>query len=160
MSTSNIQNLRTNEYGNDIVSLINTYKNEILSIDRTKRSQVSSTQLSAILIAYPMALNINVFASFKDSNLGKLMLNEYQNEFEQLIESDSHTELIFQLAEIFKKQLTVDARNINQYCLDFYISLTNNKATNEELTWIKNYISAIHLIYINYNKAAEQYGFF
>jgi hypothetical protein len=147
-------------YGNDIVSLIKTYVKNIFEIDTKNRSQITSTKLIAIFIAYPLALNINVFTSFKDVKLGKLMLNEYQNEFELLIESDSHAESIFQLAEAFKKQLTIDAKNISQYALDIYIASTFNKATTEELTWVKNYIRAIHLIYTKYNQAAEQNGFF
>ena len=157
---NNTNDFNTAVYGNDIVSLIKTYVNNIIKIDNKKRSQITSTKLSAIFIAYPLALNINVYASFKDANLGKLMLNEYQNEFEELIESDSHAESIFQLADAFKKQLTIDAKNISQYALDIYNATTFNKATTEELTWVKNYIRAIHLIYTKYNQAAEKNGFF
>jgi len=150
----------TKNYGNDVVSLIKTYRKEILAIDANSRSQITSAQLTAIFIAYAMALNITVFRSFKDESIGRLMLKEYQNEFEELFESNDHADGVMELIKNFTQKLAADAKNISQYGLDIYFSCTFNQAKTEELTWVKNYLRAIHVIYIKYNQAAEKHGFF
>ena len=77
-----------------------------------------------------------------------------------MFESDDHADGVMELTKNFGQKLATDPKNISQYALDIYLACTFNKAKTEELTWVKNYLRAIHVIYIKYNQAAEKHGFF
>ncbi len=146
-------------FGNDIVELVKTYVAEILNIDDSKRSGVNETQLKTIFIAYPIALFSFVYASFNDEANGKKMMRDFNGEFLSLFESEKHAEGISKLVDAFRNKLINDANGIAQYAVDIYMASSSNKAKSEELTWVRNYVRAIHVIYSRYNEAAEKFGF-
>lgn len=146
-------------YGNDIVQLIETYKNEILKIDESQRSSINETQIKTIFIAYPIALFSFVYASFKNEAQGKRMMRDFNSEFIPIFDSEKHSEGISKLVDAFRQKITNDANGISQFAIEVYKSSTFNQAESEEVTWVRNYIRAIHLIYSKYNEAAEKFGF-
>ena len=146
-------------FGNDIVELVKTYVAEILNIDDSQRSGVNETQLKTIFIAYPIALFSFVYASFDDEANGKKMMRDFNGEFLSLFESEKHAEGISKLVDAFRHKLIDDVNGVAQYAVDIYIATSSNKAKSEELTWVKNYVRAIHVIYAKYNEAAVEFGF-
>lgn len=146
-------------YGNDIVILIKTYVDEILNIEETQRSSINDTQLKTIFIAYPIALFSFVFASFKDEVQGKKMMRGFNSEFMPLFNSEKHSDGISKLVEAFRQKIIDDSSGVSNFAIEVYMASTSNQAKNEEITWVKNYIRAIHMIYSKYNEAVEKYGF-
>jgi hypothetical protein len=150
----------TKVFGNDVVSLVQTYSREIISMNSSSRGNLTGEQIRTLFIAYVSARNTIVFSSFKDIQLGMKLWRLFMEELLEVSSNTGDLDAVFRLTEVFYKQLNENPTGFDNYFIENYKGASKNTTTNDELIWVRNFISAIGIIDRKYNETAEKFGFF
>jgi hypothetical protein len=143
-------------FGNDVTDLIRTYSREILNARKNHNTESHEYFIQLHLAALPIFLFSNIYGCFKDPALGKKLNREFLEEFDFLMVNEMTNDLLFSLIQKVKAE--VSNKGFSSYS-SFYSKSIGCTVTNEESTWIRNYINAVKGVYVKFNAAAVREGF-